>query len=176
MCERAGYVECGAFGGYRPDPLSVFMEKRLDDAGGFRSRTPRQFHPARVDDRPARLLPRPSPVVQRVERHGRADGLAPGQSLKLRGVGLVVNAALERAIRTESAEALIHWWFRRTSWMRAPISWPRAINLPWEDTGRAFEHGTFYKAFPLSHRLNLPIQNTLTMSSWCSVYRFPVYV
>ena len=25
----AGYVERGPFGGYRPDPLSVFMEKRL---------------------------------------------------------------------------------------------------------------------------------------------------
>jgi putative acetyltransferase len=24
-----GYAECGPFGGYKPDPLSVFMEKRL---------------------------------------------------------------------------------------------------------------------------------------------------
>ena len=33
VCERAGFVECGAFGDYRPDPLSVFMEKRLDEVG-----------------------------------------------------------------------------------------------------------------------------------------------
>jgi putative acetyltransferase len=26
---RAGYRECPPFGNYRPDPLSVFMEKRL---------------------------------------------------------------------------------------------------------------------------------------------------
>ena len=31
VCERAGFVECGAFGGYRPDPLSVFMEKRIEN-------------------------------------------------------------------------------------------------------------------------------------------------
>jgi putative acetyltransferase len=27
---RAGYRDCAPFGDYRPDPLSVFMEKRLD--------------------------------------------------------------------------------------------------------------------------------------------------
>lgn len=26
---RAGYHECGAFGSYKPDPLSIFMEKSL---------------------------------------------------------------------------------------------------------------------------------------------------
>src|SRR4051812_16584076 len=28
----AGYVDCGAFGEYRPDPLSLFLEKRLPQA------------------------------------------------------------------------------------------------------------------------------------------------
>ena len=27
---RLGYIERGPFGNYRPDPLSVFMEKRID--------------------------------------------------------------------------------------------------------------------------------------------------
>lgn len=29
LYRRAGYVECGPFGDYAPDPLSVFMEKEL---------------------------------------------------------------------------------------------------------------------------------------------------
>jgi putative acetyltransferase len=29
LYERAGFVRCGPFGAYQPDPLSVFMEKRL---------------------------------------------------------------------------------------------------------------------------------------------------
>ncbi|HEV8436640.1 MAG TPA: GNAT family N-acetyltransferase, partial [Methylomirabilota bacterium] len=29
LYRAAGYVERGPFGDYRPDPLSVFMEKRL---------------------------------------------------------------------------------------------------------------------------------------------------
>jgi putative acetyltransferase len=29
LYRRAGYRDCAAFGDYRPDPLSVFMEKRL---------------------------------------------------------------------------------------------------------------------------------------------------
>jgi putative acetyltransferase len=29
-----GYARCGPFGDYRPDPLSVFMEKRLSDQEG----------------------------------------------------------------------------------------------------------------------------------------------
>ncbi len=29
---RAGFVECGPFGGYRPDPLSTFMTLALPDA------------------------------------------------------------------------------------------------------------------------------------------------
>ena len=29
LYRRAGYVECGPFGDYAPDPLSVFMEKAL---------------------------------------------------------------------------------------------------------------------------------------------------
>jgi putative acetyltransferase len=31
VCERAGFVRCGPFGDYPDDPLSVFLEKRLDD-------------------------------------------------------------------------------------------------------------------------------------------------
>lgn len=30
LYERAGYTRCGPFGKYQEDPLSVFMEKRLD--------------------------------------------------------------------------------------------------------------------------------------------------
>src|SRR5205807_742672 len=30
----AGYVDCGPFGEYRPDPLSRFMEKRLNSGSG----------------------------------------------------------------------------------------------------------------------------------------------
>ena len=30
LYRRAGFVECEAFGDYRPDPLSVFMEKRVE--------------------------------------------------------------------------------------------------------------------------------------------------
>ena len=30
LYRRAGFVECRAFGDYVPDPLSVFMEKRVD--------------------------------------------------------------------------------------------------------------------------------------------------
>ena len=30
LYRRAGFVECEAFGDYKPDPLSVFMEKRVD--------------------------------------------------------------------------------------------------------------------------------------------------
>jgi putative acetyltransferase len=30
LYRRLGYVERGPFGGYKPDPLSLFMEKRLD--------------------------------------------------------------------------------------------------------------------------------------------------
>jgi putative acetyltransferase len=30
LYRRAGFVECGPFGDYAPDPLSVFMEKRVD--------------------------------------------------------------------------------------------------------------------------------------------------
>ncbi|MFE0015237.1 GNAT family N-acetyltransferase [Mesorhizobium sp. NPDC059054] len=30
LYERTGFVRIGPFGDYRPDPLSVFMEKRLD--------------------------------------------------------------------------------------------------------------------------------------------------
>jgi putative acetyltransferase len=33
LYRTAGYREIGPFGGYRPDPLSVFMEKRLAGAG-----------------------------------------------------------------------------------------------------------------------------------------------
>lgn len=29
LYRRFGYVECGPFGNYKPDPLSLFMEKRL---------------------------------------------------------------------------------------------------------------------------------------------------
>jgi putative acetyltransferase len=29
LYERFGFVRCGPFGDYQPDPLSVFMEKRL---------------------------------------------------------------------------------------------------------------------------------------------------
>ena len=29
LYRRLGYVECGPFGSYAPDPLSLFMEKRL---------------------------------------------------------------------------------------------------------------------------------------------------
>jgi putative acetyltransferase len=29
LYERSGFARCGPFGDYRPDPLSVFMEKRL---------------------------------------------------------------------------------------------------------------------------------------------------
>ncbi|MCB1509426.1 MAG: GNAT family N-acetyltransferase [Hyphomicrobiaceae bacterium] len=29
LYRSCGYVECGPFGDYRPDPLSIFMEKRL---------------------------------------------------------------------------------------------------------------------------------------------------
>ena len=29
LYERSGFVRCDAFGDYRPDPLSVFMERRL---------------------------------------------------------------------------------------------------------------------------------------------------
>ncbi|MFG6469222.1 GNAT family N-acetyltransferase [Roseateles sp. BYS87W] len=29
LYRRLGYAECGPFGGYQPDPLSLFMEKRL---------------------------------------------------------------------------------------------------------------------------------------------------
>lgn len=29
LYRRFGYVECGPFGAYRPDPVSLFMEKRL---------------------------------------------------------------------------------------------------------------------------------------------------
>ena len=29
LYRKAGYVETGPFGGYRPDPLSLFMEKRV---------------------------------------------------------------------------------------------------------------------------------------------------
>lgn len=32
LCGRAGFVECGPFAPYRPDPLSVFMVKALGDA------------------------------------------------------------------------------------------------------------------------------------------------
>ena len=34
MYRAAGYRETGPFGAYRPDPLSVFMEKRLEEAKG----------------------------------------------------------------------------------------------------------------------------------------------
>lgn len=34
---RFGYCECGPFGGYGPDPLSVFMEKHLDSCRATRS-------------------------------------------------------------------------------------------------------------------------------------------
>jgi putative acetyltransferase len=34
LYRRAGFRERGPFGSYRPDPLSVFMEKRLDPARG----------------------------------------------------------------------------------------------------------------------------------------------
>jgi putative acetyltransferase len=30
LYRRAGFTECGPFGDYAPDPLSVFMEKRVD--------------------------------------------------------------------------------------------------------------------------------------------------
>jgi putative acetyltransferase len=30
LYRRAGFVECGPFGDYAPDPLSVFMEKRVN--------------------------------------------------------------------------------------------------------------------------------------------------
>jgi putative acetyltransferase len=30
LYRRAGFAECGPFGDYAPDPLSVFMEKRVD--------------------------------------------------------------------------------------------------------------------------------------------------
>jgi putative acetyltransferase len=30
LYRRSGFVECGPFGDYAPDPLSVFMEKRVD--------------------------------------------------------------------------------------------------------------------------------------------------
>lgn len=30
LYRRAGFVECAAFGNYAPDPLSVFMEKRVE--------------------------------------------------------------------------------------------------------------------------------------------------
>lgn len=30
LYRRAGFAECAAFGDYAPDPLSVFMEKRLE--------------------------------------------------------------------------------------------------------------------------------------------------
>lgn len=33
LYRAAGYLETGPFGGYRPDPLSVFMEKRLLPVG-----------------------------------------------------------------------------------------------------------------------------------------------
>jgi putative acetyltransferase len=29
LYERFGFVRCGPFGDYQPDPLSVFMDKRL---------------------------------------------------------------------------------------------------------------------------------------------------
>ena len=29
LYERAGFVRCGPYGGYQPDPLSLFMEKNL---------------------------------------------------------------------------------------------------------------------------------------------------
>jgi putative acetyltransferase len=29
LYRASGFVDCGPFGDYRPDPLSVFMEKRL---------------------------------------------------------------------------------------------------------------------------------------------------
>jgi putative acetyltransferase len=33
LYRSAGFVEIGPFGSYRPDPLSVFMEKRIAPAG-----------------------------------------------------------------------------------------------------------------------------------------------
>jgi len=33
LYKRCGYRECGPFGSYRPDPLSVFMEKALPASG-----------------------------------------------------------------------------------------------------------------------------------------------
>jgi putative acetyltransferase len=30
LYRRAGFAECAAFGDYAPDPLSVFMEKRVN--------------------------------------------------------------------------------------------------------------------------------------------------
>ena len=33
LYRSAGFVEIGPFGGYRPDPLSLFMEKRIASAG-----------------------------------------------------------------------------------------------------------------------------------------------
>ncbi|MBT9291990.1 GNAT family N-acetyltransferase [Prosthecodimorpha staleyi] len=40
LYRAAGFVECPPFAGYRPDPLSLFMEKRLD-ARADRARSPR---------------------------------------------------------------------------------------------------------------------------------------
>jgi len=37
LYRKLGYRERGPFGNYRPDPLSVFMEKRVDAAGAERA-------------------------------------------------------------------------------------------------------------------------------------------
>jgi putative acetyltransferase len=37
LYRRLGYVERGPYGAYRPDPLSLFMEKNLDGASGYQA-------------------------------------------------------------------------------------------------------------------------------------------